>query len=518
MKYLIICIALAGYLKVSAQSAEWIRGQEIDYQFNPGMLNYVVDASEQNTVWYSGMIEFVEFYQEAMGDLFLMEFDADGNVLNQFVIGGSALVVDLESGPDGTIYLAGQNRTGLLFPDGYFHEYAGSFINSFLARLTTEGQTDWVIDLGVLFPESVIEDILPVDDRLYVAHSEWTGSMISQFDPDGNLLSSVNQSDVSLVTSIAVDQEGNLYATGSCAGNNCQFGGVTYATPFSYNFYLVKYNASGSPQWVHFVEDITCISPFITLDQDENIIWAGGLNIQATFDTLTLLGPQWSYDLFVTGFNPQGNVQWGIEVPQVTGGDASVAKHATLAVLPDEGFVLGGFTRGSIDWGNGVITQAAGFSQEIMNLGFSQDGHIIWGKTGGGEGHESPMSWTADEYGNIYFTGIGHGTVTFDTCSFTAESFYYPFLVKMNTSGITGSNEFEPSFDITIAPNPAVDDIFISSPVEIEYIHLFDSSGTLLGIITGKNRIDTRTLTTGLYLLVIYTKGGMISSKKFVVI
>jgi hypothetical protein len=382
-------------------------------------------------------------------------------------------------------------------------EFLGPSINSFLARISASGQTDWVIDLDEDFPNAVIDDILLMDEQILVAHSEWLESNISRYDLDGNLIGSIQQLDVGIVSSVAKDSDGNIYATGSCAGGNSLFGGIAFTSPFNYNMYLVKYSEDGNPEWVQFVEDITCMEPRILCTDAGQVTWTGALNLQTYFDTIALQGPSWVYDLFVTRYTSDGHILWGFEVPQVTTGDASVNKHSNSTFLPDGMLVLGGFTRGSVDWGNGIISDAGGFGSDLMALAIEDSGAPAWVKTGGGEGHSTAMAIASAPDGSIYQAGIGHGTINFDTCSFTGESYYYPFLVKIAPAfPASVPKTVNKQGSLHLYPNPVSDQLkVLLTGDDISQVRIFDSQGNLIRAAEGQTDFNLSEYPEGVYFL-----------------
>jgi hypothetical protein len=199
----LITILLIAFLRLSAgsQAFEWVIGVETGYEMNPGMVSYSVATAPDGTIWFGGMKELVQFYHEAMGDLFLKHIDASGNELNDFEITGSAVLCDIETDADGFIYLTGQYIGDLLFWDGYELPFTGTSINSYIARISPQGNVDWALNLDLLFPDAVAEDILIHGNQIFIAHSEWSESNITEFDTDGNVVRSVNQAGVGIISS-----------------------------------------------------------------------------------------------------------------------------------------------------------------------------------------------------------------------------------------------------------------------------------------------------------------------------
>lgn len=489
---------------LSSQSFEWIKGRDIGYEMNPGMLSYSVTASADGSIWQGGMKDFTEFYTEAMGDLFLARYSANGNLLQEYEITGSASLQGLEGDSEGNIYVFGQTLNTLHFWDGTQLDYSGNFLEGFLLKVSPSGTIHWAIDLSASFPGTVPEDLAIYGGHVYLVHSEWSVSSVTEFDGEGNAVRTIRQLDVPMATGIAIDQEGNVYVSGSCSDTQGMFGGVPFPTAFSYSMYLVKYSQSGVPQWVKFAEDITCTKSKVAVDKLGRIIWSGPLFMASVFDTLRLMGPSWGSDFFVTAFNGDGQVQWGFEVPQILTGNASSGKFKPVHVMPDNTLTIGGSSRGSIDWGNGVVTSSEGFSNQSMVLNISSDGQPAWTKAGIADGYSQAIAIDGDDEGNLYISGISHGTTRFDTCTYTGVSYYYPYLAKLAADLNTSIPGQSPVKSFAVYPNPAEDQLF----VEYDYqghnmISLCSLSGQEVLRVSGNSQVmnvDVSNIAAGVYL------------------
>ncbi|MBK6967029.1 MAG: T9SS type A sorting domain-containing protein [Bacteroidales bacterium] len=505
---------------LSSQSFEWVHGRDIDYELNPNMLSYSVTTSPDGTIWQGGMKNFVEFYNEAMGNLFLAQYNSNGNLLHEYEITGSATLNDMETDSEGNLYVTGQTLNTLHFWDGSQLLYNNTFIEGFLLKVSPSGTIEWAINLSTLFANAVPEDLAVYQDHVYLAHSEWSESNITEFDADGNVVRTIQQMNVPLATGLALDLEGNVYASGSCSDTQGLFGGVSYPTLFSYSKYLVKYNPQGFPQWVKFVEDITCTTNKVSIDNIGRIIWSGPLFMEAIFDTLTLMGPSWGSDFFVTAFNGEGQVQWGFEVPQVLTGNSELGKSKPISILPDNSISITGSTLGTIDWGNGVVTSSDDFSSQTIVLNLSSEGQPNWAKTGIAEGYSEAVAIDGDSEGNLYITGISHGTTQFDTCSYTNDSYYYPYLAKLAADLNTGIPDDYSAKCFAVYPNPANDHLMVESGYPgPNTITLSSLSGKEVLRVSGSNRvtdIDISNVAAGVYLAKLICNTA-VSVKKIII-
>ncbi|KAF0197835.1 MAG: hypothetical protein FD166_1735 [Bacteroidetes bacterium] len=501
----------------NSQTCEWIRGHETNYEMNPDMLSYNVCTAPGGKVWHGGLRNLVEFYIEAMGNLFLAQYDGNGNLLHDYEITGSASLNGMVTDSEGNLYVTGQTLNTLHFWDGSQLNYNNNFIEGFLIKVSSTGTIDWAVNLSSFFTNAVPEDLTIYQGHVYLSHSEWSESNITEFDADGNVVRTIQQMDVPLASGVALDPEGNIYACGSCSDTQGVFGGVPFPTTLPYSMYLVKYNQQGFPQWVKFAEDITCTKSKVTVDKIGRIIWTGPLLTEAIFDTLTLLGPSWGSDFFVTAFNAEGQVQWGFEVPQVLTGNANSGKFKPICVLPDNSISIAGSTRGIVDWGNGVVTSTEDLSNQSMLLNISSVAQPDWSKTGLAGRYNQVVAIEGDEEGNFYITGICNGTIQFDTCSYTGISYYYPFLAKFNTSLSTGVAHRFQLDQFTVYPNPACDYMEIETNIAGEHTFILRSSeGKEVLHVSGNSghtRIDVSKMSAGVYTLTDLNNGSACTRK-----
>jgi hypothetical protein len=504
-----IALGLMVNLSAGAQTCTWADAEETGYDLNPGMVNYLVAAAPDQTVWFGGLKEKLTSYYLMMGNNFLIRYDNAGNRLANYMISGTVVISAMKCDPTGHLYIAGDFiDQDIQFWDGTVLHWDGNSINSFLARINDQGTVDWSINLNVARGEySPVADMAFANGKVYLAHNIWLNTVVSAVDGTGNLSVFLTQANVGILSSLDFDTGGNLYCTGSCAGDNSLYNGVSFPPPTFYNKYLVKYNPSGVPQWVDYSEDVTCIGPKVRVDHDNNIYWTGQLNNPCLFDTVALQGPFWVYDFYLVKMNPQGSGLWGREVPQVITGDATTGPLDIIRVMQDNSVTIGGVTRGMIDWGNGVVSDMGSVNEGAWLLNYSSQGDAQWTKTGSG-GYSDLKSVDLDPAGNLFFTGVGHDTVMFDDLSIYRETYYYPYFVKVEDSptGVPGINLTR---HVSVAPNPASDIITllpgtnITGPVDI-----IDMNGKVAKQFTNPDHMDVSTLPPGLYYIRFGLTGG----------
>lgn len=518
--FLLISLLITSALK--SQTFEWLKTVQIDYEFNPGMIQYTTCTDNEGNIYFFGLQERLIFYYQAMGIQFLKKFNPDGELIWEKIVSGEGLATGVYCDNAGGVYLYGELHSDLSFWEELTIYYQGITTNSFLVKVNYSGEIEWGLNLEDLPVESGTISDVSSDQQgmLYVAYFTWLNSYILKINANGEYVSSIIQEDVSLISGVDVDNVGNIYAAGGCAGFNSSFGGVSYPAPFIYSTYIVKYNSDDEPEWIKFIEDITCTHIKVQCDNSGGAYMAGQIFAETTLDTIIVHGATWVYDFFLTRLNTEGEFQWAIECPEVLTGDATLGQLQFLRTDADGNALLAGFTRGTIDWGNGIVSVSSGFSRNIIVWNVSPSGSINWLKTAGGEGDDDSHSICSGPDGDVYLAGIAGGTSVFDTITYVTDDFVYPFLTKIDIPELTNIID-EPDQNLTIVyPNPATDHIFIRAEQAESYV-IFNNRGEKMkeGLFAGNvHKVDIKELDSGIYIILLNAdKEGTIRASKFIV-
>jgi hypothetical protein len=503
--YMTVTLSLLTTIFSVAQTFEWLRTVPIDYEYNPDMIRYSAVSDQQGNVYFFGLEEFETFYNEAMGSQFIKKFNAGGETLWQRTISGEAAAGGIYTSIAGDIFLYGEMHSDLDFWGQLTLYVTGITTNAFLVKMDAAGDIGWGLNLEDLpFESGVISDIVSVEpDLLYFAYSTWLSSNIVVMNTDGEYITSIVQENVALVSGLDADEEGNIYAAGGCAGWNASFGGVSYPAPFPYTSYVVKYNSDYEPEWVKFIEDVTCSVLKVKYDHNGGLYLSSQLFAGTLLDTIQLQGASWVYDFYLTRLNPVGEFLWALECPQVLTGDATIGKQQYLSVDPEGNALLAGFTRGTIDWGDGIVSNTQDYYYNIMIWNVNPLGEINWIKTAASEGYDDSHSISCDPQGNVYLAGIAGGTAVFDTIIYETDDFVYPFLAKLNSQAMTAVAENDGKDEMDVFPNPANDRIFVHSnePGEISIYNLQGNKMMELKAESGWQTVSIDDLPGGSYLL-----------------
>lgn len=499
-----------------AQSFQWIKPYPAEYVYNTDLLNYFVSVDNNDHVFLGGMFMFHENYASAaFGDLNIRKMDANGNELYSFYAYGSGNIVNMIHDSEDNLILIIDLREDLLFDtsDTLFH--SGVNVSSHLVKLSPEFDLLWTKMIDDDFSYSIQKGIaIDSDNMIYFAQDDFQNSQITILNPLGEEVDTISQENVSLISSIAIDDEGNIYTAGACAGIQATFGGVLFEHELSYNFYIAKYNNQHNPQWVKYVEDVTCQFPEVRVSDPDHVYFIGELYFSTMFGSIPTNGPNWVFDFFVAKLNADGEFEWVAEVPESTviSGDASIGKLNSSLIDSDNNLCISGFIRGNIDWGNDIVTTSTNISYDLLLLKYNPEGEVIMAKYGGGESFDKAISCNIDSNDNLYIAGYGYDSTTFDNLEAYHEG-YYPFLLKLNNENTsTGLQINEQLNPLSVYPNPVSDFVnieLVKTSGEIRFIHLRDLNGSVLENIesTGKSilEIDLSQYQSGVYFIDIYT-------------
>lgn len=508
-----------------AQTFEWAVAEDIDFELNPESLNYAVTADVWGYVYYAGLKTYAASYgSNAFGESFFTKYDDNGGQIFHKLLAGQSVVTNLESDHQNNIVMTGLMRTDMVFSAGDTLGYNGSGTNTFVVKFTPNGQVIWMKNLSVLYgySDQIKGLALDEEDNIYVAwSSSATGSSrVSKFSQAGEQMTDILQNAVSIISSVDVSANGDIYVAGSCSGPNAIFGGVPYNSGYTYSIYVARYNSAGQPLWVKFVEDVSCIQPNVRWSSINKIFLSGRLSAPMTFGNIPTNGPSWVYDFFLARMDTTGTFEWVREVPQTTLGDASAGKLKHLS-LDYYGFpYLCGFSRGEIEWSEQWQTNTG--ARGLIVLAYNPNGDYRWIKSATGALDAQTIdAFSPDE---IYLTGVAFGQLQLDDIILTAGSFYFPFLAKIElvTTGnpILQQNEVRAK----VFPNPMHDVATITienTTATLRHIYIRNLNGMLLKEASADNqslRFNRENLSPGIYLVAIRLSDGSTTTTKLVVL
>lgn len=309
----------------------------------------------------------------------------------KFTANGVLQWVQRYNGPvDGADYANGiaVDLNGNVYVTGYATTSTGP--DYCTIKYDSSGNQQWVNFYNGLSTSTVPNDVataIAIDQQgnVYVTgYSEGAGTSYDfctiKYSPTGvqQWVARYNNSSVNgmdQATAIAVDLQGNVYVTGSSTASNP-------------DFLTIKYNTSGSQQWVARYDGGygSDYARAIALDRMGNCYvtgygWGGG---NADYDYLTVKYTSTGTREWVARYNGAGNDN----------------DYAYSVAVDEAGYV--------------VVTGASdglGTSSDITTVRYDQDGNLIWVRPFDATQREDiGRSVALDNSGNIYVTGYSRRT------------------------------------------------------------------------------------------------------------
>lgn len=467
-KITLLAILLSG-MAAGAQEFQWVRTPGSTVNFNPDMVGYSSAADASGNVYFTGFAGEPFAYNDMMGNLYLNKYDGNGGLVFSTVIGGKACNHNIVTDSQGNVILSlgyyesiVMDGTSVTATDGMDHFLLAKFSPQgtllWHRLISTEEEFTWTSEMKGLTTDA--------NDNIYIGYGNFMDSFIDKYSPDGTKLLSIPNEQVSRITSLSIDTEGNIIAAGSCAEFNASFNGVAAPNDLQYNTFVAKYSPQGAFQWVRFVEDITCPVPLVVARTPDEIYFSSYLFGAYDFGGITAGGGGTGFfqDFFVARLNASGTFQWVREVPGA--GKATPGKRNSLALDTAGNVYFAGMTGGSIDWGNGVSTDTPLAGNDAFVISYGPSGTPLMARTAGGEGYDSADGITLDNSGNIYLTGMVNGPAAFGSLEIDDDGQfnYIPYLARL--SNITMGGKDITAKHVSLYPNPAVGEIFITGLTE----------------------------------------------------
>ncbi|MBD3581318.1 T9SS type A sorting domain-containing protein [Flavobacterium selenitireducens] len=453
-------LALAFQCVAAQSSFEWIRTPAIDLSSNGNLVGYSVACDAVGNVCYAGYeSDGIAYGSDIFGTVFIKKYDVQGNLLFSTNITGQAAIRNMVCDGQGNLLLAIGFRQSMTI-DGQAFSTSNQGVEPMLVKLGADGTLLW--QMIPTIGESVIEhfNAIAVDasGNVYIGYGNYDDSYLVKLSPSGTHQMTLLQHKVKMLTSISVDNLGNIYTAGSCAENTASFNGISAPTDLTYNVYVSKYDGSGIFQWVNYVEDITCPFPIVKAKSPDAIYFSSALSDAFALGNLSSEGPiSGAEDFFVSELDSEGIFQWIREVPGE--GQAGPGNRNALELDENGNVYFTGSTRGAIAWSGSHLTEAMGFHADALVLKYNSQGEVLLAKTVLGASENRFDAVAVNGQGEIFLSGFSYGSVSLDDIHHESEE-RFTFLTKLSGPGL-GQPSHQTS-EIGLYPNPAKDYIQVS--------------------------------------------------------
>ena len=260
---------------------------------------------------------------------------------------------------------------------------------------------------------------------------------------------------------VDTDNSGNVYVIGTYTGGFKIYNksGTTFGTldntSGTNDVYIVKYNTTGTAQWVTKISgSLADVGRSIAVTGTGDVYVTGSyisnpvtvFNADgSTFGTLAATGTS-TTEYFVVKYNTSGTAQW---IARTTGTSNEVG-YGVVVDGSGNVYTTGGFSTNPITIYNadtttfGTLTRAGSSNNDVFIIKYNSSGVVQWATRIASTGNDIGFSIGTDTSGNVYVTGQGgSATVTAynaDTTAFATTLSNVGggdcFIVKYNTSGV----------------------------------------------------------------------------------
>lgn len=484
------------------QDFQWVQRPAIDFSSNGDLIGYNTACDASGNVYFAGFKDDAFHYNETMGNSFFNKYSADGILLFEKTFTGHVAVNEMVCDAQGNVVVA-LSFVASVAIDGTELSSSAQGVHNALFKFDANGQLIWhrQFALNQWSEPEILALATDATGNLYAAYHDFLDSKIEKISIDGTTLMTLSQPHVRMVSSLSVDSQGNIYAAGSCAEWGSDFNGLQLESPFDYNTFLVKYSPEGSPQWVRFIEDITCPKPEVVAVTPDEVYFSSYLFGTPALDDLSTEGPVSMFaDFFLAQLNSEGTFQWVREVPG--NGMAQPGNRRFLWPGVNGEIVFAGSTRGAINWSDSWNTSSQGTIEDALLLKYDKQGNLLMAQTAGGAANDRIDAICVGPTGAVYTAGLARGTATFGALVFAAQpDQYWPFLARLD-HGLLATNVPELK-TYGWHPNPATHSLFISGTDNVVAGAVFNALGQKLFEFAADryNPIDVSALSSGSYLV-----------------
>ncbi|MBA2612310.1 MAG: SBBP repeat-containing protein [Bacteroidetes bacterium] len=427
----------------------------------------------------------------------------------------------------------------------------------FISKLDASGNFVWVKQIGGngvdkgngiavdasgnIFTTGAYSGTVDFDPNAPVSNlpsSGGTDNFISKLDASGNFVwaKKTGGSNYDESKAIVLDASGNIYTTGEYGGT-VDFdpnAGVSNLTSLaSLDIFVSKLDASGNFVWAKSIGG-TYGSQFaaaIALDATGNVFTTGEFKATPSFPftagTTTLISfNSSSSDTYISKLDVAGNYLW-------TKGFGGINDEKPFAISADvSGNVYNiGYFGGTVDFNPGpgvnTLTTTLGSANDAYILKLDGTGNYVWATQLGGSGDDYGTCIALNSAGEIFTAGRFLGTVDFDpgaaTTTLTAVGSWDTYIHKLGSLSSGISESYSENNILSLFPNPTTDvlNVFLGSAVaddtlKLEILNTFGQL-VLTETMSGKHlELNTKELSSGLYIVKIYNNNTILSSQKII--
>ncbi|MDO9000389.1 MAG: SBBP repeat-containing protein [Bacteroidota bacterium] len=550
-KIFALSLALVTYLqtqKMVAQSPTWQWAKSAGSTGSEAAMGTALDASGNLYVigWYTSInLTFGSITLTnpgvGTGDIFLVKYDATGNVLWAKTFGGTegdignGIAVDAS----GNIYITGWYASPTINFGTTTLTNAGSASSDvFIVKLNPSGNEIWAKSVGGSATDRGYGITLDASGNVFTTGGFSSATInfgsgnltnagatndffITKHDSNGNNLWAKNAggTNADVGYSAATDSLGNVYATGVFSSSSINFGlgALNNSTSGTQDIFVVKYNGSGTAVWsTRAGGSLDDTGNGIAVKKNSVFVTGGFSSASITFAATSLNNnTTGTSDVFLTKFDLNGNMIWANRY-----GDAdSEAGNCVSTNAGGSAFVTGFYISNSINFGSFSFTNPSPGYRDLFVTAHGPNGNVAWAATAlGGSYDEVGNSIAVNNNGTEIYVG---GMFNSPSVSFGANSIFKGcgddvFVAKLLGSSSVGFKEEFIKNQLTVYPNPNEGKFTVNGDGQII---LYNSLGEILLTenLNSVNYFDFSSQAKGVYLYRVISEKKAVHTGRIIV-
>jgi len=458
-KYIILLsLMVLSFSVLSAQTPYWQWAKQAGGIGEDMGRGIIVDSNGNTYVtgYFEGTVVFGTQTLMSGGDsdIFVSKFDISGNWLWTAQAGGTSTDqgcgINVDSA--GNAYVCGSFYDTVLF--GTTQLTSSGDADIYVAKIDTDGNWLWAKRAGGNGYDWATYTIgIDQNNNIYTTGSfagtatfgttslTATGNcdiFAASLDPDGTWLwvSQAGGTGYAYGCAISTMANGTTYITGGFT-NDATFGTTTLSTFATPDIYVTTLDVNGNWQWAVQAGDNTYFPDFgqaIGLDTAGNAYIGGYFMGTATFGTITLTSPgNPNCDIFVAKINSSGTTWQWATMANGTGDD----KINALSVDANGNSYSTGHFMNTVTFGTESLTSAGNY--DIFGAMIDTDGTWQWVQRAGGTLHDIGFAIALDSDANSYLSGYFKDVASFgNDITFTSNGDADIFVAKLSSDSIIG--------------------------------------------------------------------------------
>jgi uncharacterized delta-60 repeat protein len=324
------------------------------------------------------------------------------------------MAYSLDIDVSGNVYVTGESDGGDTESDYLIIKYNTNGIQQWTARYDGTGESyDYAYAIAVdnqgnVYVTGSSDDDDTDDDYITIKYnSAGVQQWYRRYDGTGN--------DDDVAYALAIDDLGNVYVTGESYGNND-----------TYNYATIKYNSSGTRQWVSIYDGTGNDYAYALAIDDLGNVYITGESY----------GSNTSFDYATIKYNSNGVQQW----VQRYNGTNNSAEYASAIIVDNQNNIY-------------ITGTSEGLNSEFdyLTLKYNTNGIQQWSNRYNGIGNsvDEATALSTDGSGNIYITGTSTGSGTnndYLTIKYNANG-VQEWIQRYNGTGNNADNAYSLAVD-----------------------------------------------------------------------